>query len=104
MAGCFGVGTYAGPMPKPETIGDQIGQQTEAHGQQPQCLCGLVLSGVSLSFGLRILSRKGSGFDSRHSHHALPIPGRRPLARLPALASNDLGHRRGGALFSQCHL
>ena len=35
-------GTYAGPMPELETTGDYRGQQTEAQGQQPQHLRGLV--------------------------------------------------------------
>ena len=59
--GCCPVVTYAGPMPEQWTIGDYMGQQAEAQGQQPQHLRGLVLSTLPLSAELRILSRKGCG-------------------------------------------
>ena len=39
-------GTYAGPLPELETTRDYMGLQTEAQGQQPQRLCGRVLSAL----------------------------------------------------------
>jgi hypothetical protein len=63
-------------------LGTTWDNRPEAQGQQPQRRRGLVLSALPLSAELRILSRKGCGFDSRRSHSGIVEWLRRPPARL----------------------